>query len=450
MGQLRDIVLHRRQRVVALIAAVLLLSTGIAAPGVWSSVSGNVDASGIEIDVPDTANLYPGNTTKDCANASFGGGTIDWVKDCAANTDSASLVDSVATGLTPGVTSKAGGTGHWNGVRLVDGIAGAEENIFLTGGKEDDVSTWNVGPGTVGSSKYDATQAYLANNQSDLFFGMERRGNNGTTAFDFEFNQVAPPGGTGTYIPTRTVNDVLLTFELNGSGGSGSASAHYFRWSGSSYVEQALPAGTVASINDSTTTPSAPWGHVGTKGIWEGGNLARFEFGEAKVPLSVLPGVNACGGKAYVQLRTRSSATDTSDLKDATKIFEYAFPSVSASAAKTGADGASATQTVTVTGSATGATGLSYQWQKSANGTTWSTISGATSNSLTYSNFEADDTTPTATGQFSIASGDGSGTYVGRVYTVHLRMRAYRTAGTQTCEGFSAPVIVKKVLAVDP
>jgi hypothetical protein len=450
VGQILSRFLQGRSRVVAVCSSVLLLGTALAAPAVWSSVAGNVGGSGIEIDAPNTANLYPGNATKDCANANFGGGTIDWVRDCAANSDTPSLVNSVATGLQPGVTSKPGGTGHWNGVRLVDGIAGDEENIFLTGGKENDVSTWNVGPGTVGSSKYDATQAYLANNQTDLFFGMERRGNNGTTAFDFEFNQVAPPGGTGTYIPTRTVNDVLLTFELNGSGSSGSASAHYFRWTGSAYVEQALPAGTVASINDSVNTPAAPWGHVSSKGIWEGGNFARFEFGEAKVPLSILPGVNACGGRAYVQLRTRSSATDTSDLKDTTKIFEYEFPSVSATAAKTGADGTSPTQTVTVTGSATGATGLSYEWQKSANGTTWSTINGATSSTLTYSSFEADDTTPTATGQFSIGSGDASGSYVGRVYTVHLRMRAYKTVGSQTCQGTSAPVIVKKVLAVDP
>ena len=46
-----------------------------------------------------------------------------------------------------------------------------------------------------------------------LFFGMERRGNNGTTAFDFEFNQ-APPNPAKPYIPVRTVGDVLFTFTV--------------------------------------------------------------------------------------------------------------------------------------------------------------------------------------------------------------------------------------------
>jgi len=44
-------------------------------------------------------------------------------------------------------------------VRIVDGIASSDQDIFLTGGKENDLSTWNVVPGSVGSSKYDITQA---------------------------------------------------------------------------------------------------------------------------------------------------------------------------------------------------------------------------------------------------------------------------------------------------
>ena len=350
---------------------IALLAAGLFPTG-SRAVNGNIAPSAIEIDTPDTANLYPGGSSAACP---VGSGT-DWVKDCAPNTDAASLTNSVATGLIPGVTGKAGGTGHWHGARIVDGVAGSDQDIFLTGGKEDDVSTWNVGPGSVGSSKYDATQAYLANNQTDLFFGMERRGNNGTTAFDFEFNQAEPPGGIGTYIPTRTVNDALLTFELQGSGGSGSASAHYFRWNGSAYVAQALPSGTVASINDSTNTPAAPWGHVNDKGAWVGGNLARFEFGEAKVPLSVLPNVSVCGGSAYVQLRTRSSSTSTSDLKDASKIFDFQFGSPSAVQAL----GTNCNQQFTYDGTgsvgSTGSTaGLTYNWDITVSPTN-ATLSG--------------------------------------------------------------------------
>ena len=105
----------------------------------------------------------------------------------------------------------------------------ADQDIFLTGGKENQLDTWNPGPGSVGSSKYDITQAYIANNSTDAFFGMERRGNNGTTAFDWEFNKRAPNDPNfPDYIPTRTEGDVLITFEMQGSGGSGSATPFRF------------------------------------------------------------------------------------------------------------------------------------------------------------------------------------------------------------------------------
>ncbi len=414
------------------------------------AVTGDIGSASIEID--SSANLYPGDSAKNCSTASFAG-VADWVTDCAANTDSATLVQSIATGLIPGVTSKVGGTGHWAGVRIVDGIAGDDQDIFLTGGKENDTSTWNVGPGTVGSSKYDATQAYLANNQQFLFFGMERRGNNGTTAFDFEFSQNAPPAGEN-YIPTRTNGDVLWTFEMQGAGNSGSAVPHYFVWSASlsKYVEQTtLPAGTEATINTNRTTPSAPWGRVDTHGNWVGDAFDRFAFAEAKVPLSVLPGVSACGGRAYVQVRTRSSSTENSDLKDTTKIFEFVFGTPTASASKQSANGA--TGVVTLTSSQSGISGTPlWQWQRltviaPATTPTWNNIAGATSSTLNYSSFEADDPTTDATGAFTL-TGIASGNYVGKVHIVQLRVQA--SDGTTGCLATSPAVTVKKVIAVDP
>jgi hypothetical protein len=156
--------------------------------------------------------------------------------------------DSVAIGITPNVTAATGGAGHWRGTRIVDGIGGKDKDIFLTGGKENDVTSWNVGPGSIGSSKYDVTQAYLANNQINVYFGMERRGNNGTRAFDFEFNQFA---SSDPYIPNRTVGDVLITFEMKGSGGSGSADPSIFVWNGTAYAPMAAPPGVVTR----STTP---------------------------------------------------------------------------------------------------------------------------------------------------------------------------------------------------
>jgi hypothetical protein len=292
-----------------------LLLLGTATLTSRAAVLGNIDPLNIEIDT--SADLYPNSGLP---------GFVDWVKDSLPNTDSPSLIDSIATGLIPNVSAAAGGSGHWHGVRIVDGIAGGDQNIFLTGGKENDTTTWNIGPGTVGSSKYDITQAYLANNDTKLFFGMERRGNNGTTAFDFEFNRL-PPSASAPLVPTRSVGDVLFTFEMTGSGNTGSATPHYFVWNGSKYVEQIpAPPSLISSINGAET-PAAPWGFVNSKGDWELGNLSRFSFAEASVSLAdAFPGLDLCNGaRAFVQVRTRSSVTETSDLKDTTKIFEFLF-----------------------------------------------------------------------------------------------------------------------------
>ena len=426
-----------RERILILISiVVLLLGAGLIVAQRSEAIDGAISGA-IEIDT--NANHYPGGSSADCTPLEAG---TDWVKDCLANTDTPSLVDSIATGIDPGVTGRVGGTGHWNGVRIVDGFAGNDDDIFLTGGKENDESSWNVGPGSVGSSKYDATQAYLANNQTTLFFGMERRGNNGTTAFDFEFNQVAPANAT-TYIPTRTEDDVLLTFEMQGSGGSGSATPHYYTWDGDEYVEGSLPAGTLSTINTDTSTAAPPWGHVSGNSGWVGGNLQRFEFAEAKVPLSILPGVNACGGTAYTQIRTRSSSTENSDLKDTTKIFEFQFGSPSASASKTSANGTNSS--VLLGSSSTGITTPTYQWQVKQ-GANWTNIASATNSTLTYSAFET-DATPTAT-SFTLASGAAAGSYEAKLYTVELRV-LITDSGTN-CTGTSPAVTVKKLIAVDP
>lgn len=334
-------------------ATLLMVSFG----GIAGAVSGNIHPAIIEHD----ANVYPGGSAADCTPLETGS---DWVADCAANTDTATLQDSIATGLIAGLTSKAGGTGHWKGVRIVDGIAGDDQDIFLTGGKENDTATWNVGPGSVGSAKYDATQAYLANNQSTLYFGMERRGNNGTTAFQFEFNQ-EPPSASTPYIPTRTQNDKLFVFLMSGSGSSGSATPLTYSWdaTNSEWDSFSLPS-IKATINENTTTPAPPWGHVDTHDGWTGGNYNRFEFAEAEALISqAFPDFTGCANTAYVQIRTRSAIRDGSDLKDTTKIFPFVFGQPEAAA--TLATDCTATFTYNGAGSknSTGSVGgVTYDW----------------------------------------------------------------------------------------
>lgn len=297
---------------------------------------------------------------------------IDWVKDMLPNTDAASCINGLAEGIIPNSLSynsttgdnpqtgaidptnaSNGARGHWYGQRIIDGIATAEQDIFIKGGKENSPSTWQVGPGSVGSAKYDITQCFLANttyatanaadfpsgNKNMLFFGMERRGNDGTTAYDFEFDQNPP---TGLYIPNRTDGDVLFTFEMQGSS-TNVATPHVYLYKSSipgfdlsNDLAGALgPYNPLMSMNFGNT-PSAPWGHVNSKGAWAVEPEPNAEFAEAVAyygpdtkthgSLGILPFIDKCGGKAYVQIRTRSSVTATSDLKDTTKFFVYQFP----------------------------------------------------------------------------------------------------------------------------
>ncbi len=336
------------------------------------AVAGNIEPDAIQID----GATVGADVLSNVGTPLNAGATKDWVADATGNTGTGCLgSDGVATCVEPDVTGASGGRGHWNGIYVVDGIGGDDQDIFLTGGKENDTSTWNIGPGTVGSSKYDMTQAYLANNQTRLFFGMSRRGNNGTTAFDFEFNQVAPMSSASCpqnpQIPCRTAGDVLFTFEMQGSGSSGSATPFVFTWNGSTFVSTSA-AGIISSINNSTTTAGPPWGHVDSHGEWVLGNLDRFTFAEAAAPLSLLPGVDACGGSAYVQVRTRSSSTATSDLKDTSRVFEFQFNSVDGSASLA----PSCEQGFSYTASGTGSDG-----QPIANPVcSWTFSNGATSN----------------------------------------------------------------------
>jgi hypothetical protein len=305
--------------------------------GTAVSAQASATVSG-DIQIDTSADLFPNIGT--ALNA---GATLDWVLDPNKDNSGAGCLTSegIAECIEPNVTGAPGGEGTWNGLRIIDGIAGADQNIFLQGGKENDISTWVIGPGSIGSSKYDATQAYLAANPDTLFFSMERRGTNGTTAFDFEFNAKAP-GGPGCpsnlLIPCRSEHDVLFTFELQGSGNTGSVVLNVFEWDGTAYVPISVPAGTLSAINQSAT-PAGPWGYVNSQGDWALGDLERFALGEVLVPFGpgglTLPGVSKCGGEAFIQLRTRSSATPNSDLKDLTRIFRLEFPSLTAEASLT-------------------------------------------------------------------------------------------------------------------
>lgn len=438
----------------ATLAGSALAVSGSAVSAVAASTlptaNGSISPHAIEIDgsatapaesaAANTANIYPTNypgfTNGPVKNA---GATKDWVKDSDNNVAANCLDGIIATCNEPGKTAAQGGVGHWNGVRLVDGVAGNDRDIFLTGGKENDVSTWNVGPGSIGSSKYDITQAYLASNQSNLYFGMERRGNNGTTAFDFEFNKLPPTNG---YFPNRSVGDILFTFEMQGAGNSGSATPFIFRWDGAKYASMSIPAGTFSSINSSPTA-AAPWGTLDSKGNWVLGSLDRFEFAEASVPFGglALPGVSGCGGSAHVQVRTRSSSVETSDLKDTTLYFQFIFGSPTAAAQLTTDCEQHFTYGAAGSTDASGGNNITYDWDitvKDPNGalTDAVTLSGGGVTKVGAGAYDSDDAGGTVTVNFSAPAAATIG------YVDITAVNTVTQAGA-TCKTASAPQTVR-------
>jgi len=118
--------------------------------------------------------------------------------------------------------------------------------------------------------------------------------------------------------------------------------------------------------------------------------------------------------------------------------------------AKTASNGNIDPQTVTGGFPGGAPAGTTFQWQScvppadcSANGAGWANLTGQTGSSTVFSNFA----TSTAT-IFDILSGDATGSYVGKLFAVNLRV-----VGTTTANGCSAnsnAVTVKKVVAVDP
>jgi hypothetical protein len=97
---------------------------------------------------------------------------------------------------------------------------------------------------------------------------------------------------------------------------------------------------------------------------------------EAKVPLSLLPGVNICGGSGFVAVRTRASNTLGSDAKDTTKIFEYSFGGPTAVGALTSGCGRTISYSAAGTTTVGGGT-PTYDWyfQKLVSGN-WVDVNG--------------------------------------------------------------------------
>ncbi|UCH85712.1 MAG: hypothetical protein JSW50_08525, partial [Candidatus Latescibacterota bacterium] len=154
----------------------------------------------------------------------------------------------------------------------------------------------------------------------------DRRSVSGDSYLDFEILQntlfKTDEGGFVSNGPHggRTLGDILLTIELTNGGDQAVFLAH--RWvedgdGGYTYVEIPFPVGAAfvaANIDSQVTTTYDAFG----------GQIYEInQFGEASVNLNaLLPNFGECFAIATIFVRTKSSASDSADLKDFMEPFQ--------------------------------------------------------------------------------------------------------------------------------
>jgi len=238
-----------------------------------------------------------------------------------------------------------GGEPDWDtgdGILIRDGNSGPkstspEENIFAKGGKFANPAGWTIEPGN-SPAQNDLTNVEVyakiddSTGDSWLFMGMERIKKQGTFDLDFEFNQVAWDGNSGTLM--RTEGDLVIGFELSGNPTgpddlevliavyepSNPTCTGYSAVYGADFCEAYRgPAGGLgaigAAIMNEFSFTAPPWGSVDSAGN-PVNNIAPFFFAEAGINLSELGIDLGCPGFGSVHAKSRSSLEVTADLKD--------------------------------------------------------------------------------------------------------------------------------------
>lgn len=177
----------------------------------------------------------------------------------------------------------------------------------FTGGSKESNWPWSAsdyaGSGTApGKTDMGNIYAYTQTVGGHVYayLGFERQANNGSVSYHVELNQKPNIGGP---TPDRSVGDLRLTIEQNGSNIISLVGAH--RWNGTAWVSLPNLSAFVGVVNQDTIN-----------------NLTTAEledgiFAEAAVDLTVLFGNAGCSGNyGVLNVRSSSSPEETSSLAD--------------------------------------------------------------------------------------------------------------------------------------
>jgi hypothetical protein len=281
----------------ALVAAFAISGAAIANTAGCTNTASTLNGSAFEID-NGNANLVVNNT-----------GCLDWL---AAGTNN----------LAAGVLAQP------------DKLSGSGDDSFGQGTSENDANPTIVS-GSIPPNKSDLKKFGLYQEQGEAttgnptgkflaLFWSRVQNPSGTTNMDFELNQkFCDPSATPTNCaindkkgvitpetPQRTAGDKLVTYDLAQGGTVPTISIR--SWSGTVWG----PATVISGGNSASAL-----GSINTSGILASasdsvGPLDPFTFGEASVAFGALFGSNQCSSFGSVYLKSRSSTSFTSEIKD--------------------------------------------------------------------------------------------------------------------------------------
>ncbi len=231
--------------------------------------------------------------------------------------DGANLVVNGASPAIDWLAGSTAGSAMRTGVVLkTDNNSGSGDNSFGQGSKED-TAIPTVVSGSIPPNKSDLKNfgVYTESNANGDFlnlFWSRVQDPSGTTNMDFEFNHNAcVVGGTDNVCssngvtPVRTAGDLLIQYDLSNGGTNATISMR--EWSGSAWGPATALSDALGTIN-LVSIPANLSGGIGS--------LSPRTFGEASIDLESLFEEGECEAFGSAYLKSRSSDTFNSALKD--------------------------------------------------------------------------------------------------------------------------------------
>jgi hypothetical protein len=225
-----------------------------------------------------------------------------------------------------------GGSLDWanvNDIRGIDKPTGQTDDSYV-GGTKEDTSCPSETTGSIPNNKSDllTLQAYQeaasAGNSGFFNFAWSRVSDpSGTTLMDFEFNQ-GTTACVGSPNIQRTIGDKLVEYSIDQGGARANITIR--NWSGTAWGPATVltdpsslcpVAGQPAPCAAGTINSSSiPFGD--SDGLISSGSKSPRTFGEAQIDLRLFGGggANPCVNFGYLTVKSRSSDSFTSQLKD--------------------------------------------------------------------------------------------------------------------------------------